>query len=154
MQFTDIDEMRAAVGNELGTGAWRVVGQDRIEKFADATDDHQWIHTDPARAAAGPFGATVAHGFLTVSLLPALCEGLYSVQGAVMAVNYGLNKVRFPAPVPAGSRIRARARLAEVTPVPGGVQVVTVVTVEREGGDKPVCVAESVARIYLADSPQ
>jgi acyl dehydratase len=154
MDFADIDEMCAAVGTELAAGEWRVVGQDRIELFADATDDHQWIHTDPVRAASGPFGATVAHGFLTVSLLPALCEGLYSLKGAVTAVNYGLNKVRFPAPVPAGSRIRARARLAKVTPLPDGVLVVSVVTVEREGGDKPVCVAETVTRIYVADAPR
>ena len=154
MEFADITEMSAAVGTDLPTGEWRLVGQDRIELFADATDDHQWIHTDPVRAASGPFGATVAHGFLTVSLLPALCEGLYSLKGAAMAVNYGLNKVRFPAPVPAGSRIRARVCLAEVKPVPGGVQIVSLVTVEREGGDKPVCVAETVTRIYIADATQ
>ncbi len=149
MTFASIDDLRAAVGTDLGTSDWVDIDQNRIDLFADATDDHQWIHVDPERAAAGPFGTTIAHGFLTLSLLPSLGEGLSDVEGAKMGVNYGLNKVRFPAPVPVGSRVRAHVRLLSVDDVPGGVQVVTQVTIEREGGDKPVCVAESVSRIYV-----
>ena len=148
MTFASIDDLRAAVGTDLGTSDWVDIDQKRIDVFADATDDHQWIHVDPERAAAGPFGTTIAHGFLTLSLLPRLGEGLSHVEGATMGVNYGLNKVRFPAPVPVGSRVRAHVRLLSVDDVPGGVQVVTQVTIERESGDKPVCVAESVSRIY------
>lgn len=149
MAFASIDELRAAVGTEIGHGDWQEIDQDRIDRFADATGDHQWIHVDPERAAAGPFGTTVAHGYLTLSMLPALTAGLGTVDGVRMGVNYGVNRVRFPAPVPVGSRIRARVELLGVDDVPGGVQVTTRVTVEREGGDKPVCVAESVSRLYL-----
>jgi len=149
MTFASIDGLRAAVGTDLGSSDWVDIDQKRIDLFADATDDHQWIHVDPERAAAGPFGTTIAHGFLTLSLLPHLGEGLLDVEGATMGVNYGLNKVRFPAPVPVGSRVRAHVRLLSVDDVPGGVQVVTQVTIEREGGDKPVCVAEPVSRIYV-----
>ncbi|HSI93182.1 MAG TPA: MaoC family dehydratase [Jiangellaceae bacterium] len=149
MAFASIDELRAAVGTEIGHGDWQEIDQDRIDRFADATGDHQWIHVDPERAAAGPFGTTVAHGYLTLSMLPALTAGLGTVDGVRMGVNYGVNMVRFPAPVPVGSRIRARVELLGVDDVPGGVQVTTRVTVEREGGDKPVCVAESVSRLYL-----
>lgn len=149
MAFTSVDELKAAVGTEVGVGDWLEIDQARIEKFADATEDHQWIHVDPERAAQGPFGTTVAHGFLTLSLIPGLVQGFTSVEGAKMGVNYGLNKVRFPAPVPSGSRVRARVELAEVNDVPGGVQVVSRVTVERDGGDKPVCVAETVSRLYF-----
>lgn len=149
MAFASIAEVRAAVGTEIGTGDWHEIDQARIDRFADATDDHQWIHVDPDRAAAGPFGTTVAHGYLTLSMLPALTAGIGAVDGVRMGVNYGVNKVRFPAPVPVGSRIRATVELLTVDEVPGGVQLTARVTVQREGGDKPVCVAESVSRLYL-----
>ncbi|MET7703730.1 MULTISPECIES: MaoC family dehydratase [unclassified Streptomyces] len=147
--FTSADELTAAVGEQLGHSDWLEVDQKRIDLFADATGDHQWIHVDPEQAAAGPFGTTIAHGYLTLSLLPALVPQVMRVEGAKMGVNYGSNKVRFPAPVPVGSRVRATAVLKEVTEAGGGVQVTAAVTVEREGGDKPVCVAESVSRFYF-----
>ncbi|MFG2136904.1 MaoC family dehydratase [Streptomyces sp. NPDC048650] len=147
--FASVDELRGAVGEELGPSEWLEVDQKRIDLFADATGDHQWIHVDPEKAADGPFGTTIAHGYLTLSLLPTLVPRLMRVNNVKMGINYGTNKVRFPATVPVGSRLRATARIAEVTEVPGGVQLATVVTVEREGGDKPVCVAESVSRFYL-----
>lgn len=149
MAFASIDELRAAAGTEIGHGEWQEIDQDRIDKFADATGDHQWIHVDPERAAAGPFGTTIAHGYLTLSMLPVLTAGLAAVEGVRMGVNYGVNRVRFPAPVPVGSRIRARVDLLSVEDVPGGVQVTALVTVQREGGDKPVCVAETLSRYYL-----
>ncbi|MEU5421154.1 MaoC family dehydratase [Streptomyces sp. NPDC001407] len=144
--FSSSDELRAAVGEELGPSDWLEVDQKRIDLFATATGDHQWIHVDPERAAAGPFGTTIAHGYLTLSLLPSLMPLLMRVSPVRMGINYGLNKVRFPAPVPVGSRLRARAVITDVTDVEGGVQLTTAVTVEREGGGKPVCVAESVSR--------
>ncbi|MFD8326709.1 MaoC family dehydratase [Streptomyces lydicus] len=147
--FGSLDELRGAVGEELGTSDWLEVDQKRVDLFADATGDHQWIHVDPEKAAAGPFGTTIAHGYLTLSLLPALVPQLMRVDGVKMGINYGTNKVRFPATVPVGSRVRATARIADVTEVPGGVQLTTVVTIEREGGEKPVCVAETVSRFYL-----
>ncbi|MCK7623166.1 MaoC family dehydratase [Streptomyces sp. RS10V-4] len=146
--FGSVEELRAAVGEELGPSDWMAVDQRRIDLFAEATGDHQWIHVDPEKAAAGPFGTTIAHGYLTLSLLPVLVPRLLRVDNVAMGINYGTNKVRFPAPVPVGSRLRARARIAEVAEVPGGVQLTTVVTVEREGGEKPVCVAESVSRFH------
>lgn len=146
--FSSLDELAAAEGEDLGTSEWFTVAQDRINAFADATDDHQWIHVDPERAASGPFGATVAHGFLTLSLLPALIHEVYEVQGLRMAVNYGLNKVRFPAPVRSGSDIRAQVKLLTVAAIEGGVQTTAQVTVEVKGGDKPCCVAETVSRYY------
>jgi|SRR5918996_271903 acyl dehydratase len=149
MAFASLDELRSAAGTEIGHGPWMEVPQERIDTFADATGDHQWIHVDPERAAAGPFGGTVAHGFLTLSLIPALTAGLATVDGVAMGVNYGLNKVRFPAPVPEGSRVQAHMELLAVEDVPGGVQLTSRVTIEREGGDKPVCVAETVTRLYL-----
>ncbi|KUH36031.1 MULTISPECIES: MaoC family dehydratase [Streptomyces] len=147
--FTSADELRAAAGEQLGHSDWLEVDQKRIDLFADATEDHQWIHVDRERAAAGPFGTTIAHGYLTLSLLPVLVPQVMRVEGVRMGVNYGTNKVRFPAPVPAGSRVRATASVKDVEDVGGGVQVTAVVTVEREGGDKPVCVAESVSRFYF-----
>jgi acyl dehydratase len=147
--FASPDELRAAVGEELGTTGWLEIDQKRIDLFADATGDHQWIHVDPDRAARGPFGTTVAHGFLTLSLIPSFTAELLRVEGVKMGVNYGVNKVRFPAPVPVGSRLRASGQIAEVTEVAGGVQLVTRITIEREGGEKPVCVAETVSRFYL-----
>ncbi|KOT60725.1 MULTISPECIES: MaoC family dehydratase [Streptomyces] len=147
--FGSLDELRNAVGEDLGTSDWLEIDQKRIDLFADATGDHQWIHVDPERAAAGPFGATIAHGYLTLALLPALVPQLLRVDNVKMGINYGVNKVRFPAPVPVGSRLRATAKIADVTEVTGGVQLATAVTVEREGGDKPVCVAETLSRFLL-----
>ncbi|MFJ6986985.1 MULTISPECIES: MaoC family dehydratase [unclassified Streptomyces] len=147
--FTSPDDLRAAVGENLGYTDWLEVDQKRIDLFAEATGDHQWIHVDPERAAAGPFGTTIAHGYLTLSLLPLFGPQLISVEGAKMGVNYGTNKVRFPATVPVGSRLRATATVAKVEDVTGGVQLTLAFVVEREGGEKPVCVAESVSRYYL-----
>jgi len=148
MGFASIDELRAAVGTQLGPSDWLTVDQERINQFADATGDHQWIHVDPERAAHGPFKTTIAHGYLTLSLLPALASTLTRVDGVRMGINYGVNKVRFPAPLPVDSRVRARAEIMSVDDVDGGVQLTTKVTIERDGGDKPVCVAESVSRVY------
>ncbi|MFJ4684126.1 MaoC family dehydratase [Streptomyces sp. NPDC091377] len=147
--FPSVDALRAAVGEPLGYTDWVEIDQKRIDLFAEATGDHQWIHVDPERAAAGPFGTTIAHGYLTLSLLPLFAPQLLTVEGVSMGVNYGTNKVRFPAPVPVGSRLRATARISGVDEVPGGVQVTVAFTVEREGGEKPVCVAESVSRYHL-----
>jgi acyl dehydratase len=147
--FTSVDGLRAAVGEQLGHSDWLEVDQKRIDLFADATGDHQWIHVDRERAASGPFGTTIAHGYLTLSLLPVLVPQVMRVEGVRMGVNYGTGKVRFPAPVPAGSRVRATAAVKAVEDVTDGVQVTVVVTVEREGGDKPVCVAESISRFYF-----
>jgi acyl dehydratase len=142
-------EFRDLVGQELGPTSWIEVTQERIDAFADATDDHQWIHVDRERAAAGPFGTTIAHGYLTLSLCaPLLADALAGVGGSAMGINYGTNKVRFTAPVPSGSRIRARVKVASVEEVQGGEQVVLDTTIEREGGEKPVCVAEVVIRRY------
>ncbi|MFF4582781.1 MaoC family dehydratase [Streptomyces sp. NPDC001373] len=147
--FTSAEELHAAIGEPLGPSGWLKVDQKRIDLFADATGDHQWIHVDPERAAAGPFGSTIAHGYLTLSLLPSLVPQVMRVEGMRMGINYGLGKVRFPAPVPVGSRLRATAVITEVTEAGGGVQVAATVTVEREGGEKPVCVAESLSRYYF-----
>ncbi|TQS42039.1 MaoC family dehydratase [Cryptosporangium phraense] len=146
--FTSVDELEQAVGTEVGASEWLTVTQDRVDLFADATDDHQWIHVDVERAAAGPFGAPIAHGYLTLSLLPSFARQIFRVE-ARMAVNYGLNKVRFPAPVAVGSSIRAVVRLLEVTRVGEAVQVVSSTTVEIRGGTKPAVVAETVGRFYL-----
>jgi acyl dehydratase len=148
-EFEGLEDVRAAVGRELGTSGWLEVTQDRVNQFADATGDHQWIHVDPERAKAGPFGGPIAHGYLTLSLSNALLPEIVEVRGVSMGVNYGANKVRFPAPVPVGSRIRARATLAAVEDVPGGIQTTMVVTIEVEGGEKPACVVESLSR-FLA----
>ena len=142
----NIDDLKP--GLELGPSEWQEVTQQQVNAFADATGDHQWIHVDPERAAAGPFGGTIAHGFLTLSLIPSFTFQLMHVEDASNAINYGVNKVRFPAPVPVGSRVRGSYRVDDVSDVPGGVQVTTTVTVEREGGEKPVCVAETVTRYH------
>ncbi|MFE9256885.1 MaoC family dehydratase [Streptomyces sp. NPDC006879] len=147
--FTSIEELSAGVGEPLGPSDWLEVDQKRIDLFADATGDHQWIHVDAARAATGPFGSTIAHGYLTLSLLPSLVPQIMRVDGIRMGINYGVNKVRFPSPVPVGARLRATVVIKEVTEVGGGAQVTAAVTVEREGGDKPACVAESVSRYYF-----
>jgi acyl dehydratase len=137
------------VGEEMGPGRWHQVTQEQIDKFADATGDHQWIHVDRERAKAGPFHTTIAHGYLTLSLIPMLIHEVLVVDGVKMGINYGVNKVRFPAPVPVDSNVRLRAKLQSVEPVDnGGYQVITQCTIEREGGEKPVCVAETVARYY------
>lgn len=138
--------LRQAAGTDLGVSRWLTVAQERIDAFAAATEDRQWIHVDPERAAAGPFGTTVAHGYLTLSLLPPLMADLIAITDASARLNYGLNKVRFPAPVPADSRIRARAVIVGVDEVAGGLQVVVRASIEREGGEKPVCVAEYLVR--------
>jgi acyl dehydratase len=142
--FANLDEYAAAKGEHLGFGPWHEVTQQEINLFADATGDHQWIHVDLEKAAAGPFGAPVAHGYLTLSLIPLLVRDIYTVQGLSMGVNYGLNKVRFPTPVKVGSRIRAGAELVEVTDVAQGKQAVVKVVVEIDGEPKPACVAETV----------
>ncbi|MEV4380680.1 MaoC family dehydratase [Streptosporangium sp. NPDC049644] len=146
--FNDLDEFARASGEVLGTSDWLAVEQERVNGFADATGDHQWIHVDVDRAKDGPFGGTIAHGHLTLSLLPVFLKQIYRVDGLRMAVNYGLNKVRFPAPVPVGSKLRATSRLVEVTPLDGAVQAVLSSTVEAAGVEKPVCVAESVVRYF------
>ncbi|WP_269664846.1 MaoC family dehydratase [Streptacidiphilus rugosus] len=143
--FHGIAELEQAVGTHLGYSGWHTVTQQQIDTFAEATGDHQWIHVDPVRAAGGPFGTTIAHGYLTLSLVPMLVWEIYTVEGITMGVNYGSNKVRFPAPVPVGSKLRAGVELVSVTPGSGGYQVVARVTVEREGGDRPVCVADAVS---------
>ncbi|WP_461033407.1 MaoC family dehydratase [Streptomyces mayteni] len=146
--FASPDALLAAVGEELGPGEWLTVEQRAIDLFAEATGDHQWIHTDRERAAAGPFGSTIAHGYLTLALLPVLVPGLLRVAGVRLALNYGVNRVRFPAPLPAGCRVRATARIAAVAEVPGGTQLTLAAAIHREGSEKPVCVAETVTR-YL-----
>jgi len=142
--FASLDDLATARGEHLGFGGWHEVTQQEINLFADATGDHQWIHVDLEKAAAGPFGAPVAHGFLTLSLIPLLVRDIYTVQGLRMGVNYGLNKVRFPSPVTVGSKLRAGAELVEITDVEAGKQAVVKVTVEIEGNPKPACVAETV----------
>ena len=142
--FTELAQLEAAVGEDLGTSDWFEIDQDRVNLFADATDDHQWIHVDEERAAQGPFGATVAHGYMTVSLIPALSKSIFSVETDGPRLNYGLNKVRFPNPVKVGSRVRAHATLAELADVPAGKQLVVRYTIEIEGEAKPACVAEMV----------
>jgi len=145
--FANLAAMKAEIGNEVAVSDWVEITQQRINLFADATGDHQWIHTDPERAArASPYGATVAHGFLTLALLPALLVNALHMVDMTMGLNYGLNKVRFPAPVPAGSRVRARLTIAAIDDIAGGAQILWAVVVEREGGDKPVCVAEFLMR--------
>jgi acyl dehydratase len=141
-----LEELGDHVGERLGASAWHEVTQEQVAMFADATGDHQWIHLDQERAAAGPFGGTIAHGFLTLSLGPMLVHEVFEVADASMGINYGLNRVRFPAPLPVGSRVRADVTLATVDEVPGGLQATLAVTFEREGGAKPVCVAEWLVR--------
>ena len=146
MTFNSLDEVKAAVGTQVGLSDWFEVSHERINTFADGTDDHQWIHVDPERAANGPFGGTIAHGLLTLSLLPHFTHQLYTVDNIAMAVNYGYNKVRFITPVRVGSKIRARAEIAKVDQLDGAVQATVPVTVEIEGSDKPAAVAESIVR--------
>ena len=143
-----LGDLASYVGKELGTSSWVDVDQDRINTFADATDDHQWIHVDAERAKDGPFGGTIAHGYLTLSLVIPMWTDILAVGDVQTVLNYGLNKVRFPSPVPSGSKIRARATLAAFDAIPGGAQLAVDILVERQGGDKPACVAQLVLR-YL-----
>ena len=143
-QFSSVEELAAAVG-QTETSEWITIDQERVNRFADATDDHQWIHVDPERAKQGPFGGPIAHGYLSLALLPALASGRFRVEGMVMGVNYGLDRVRFPHPVPVGSRVRAHSEIAAVEPVAQGVRVKLKVTIEIEGVDKPAAVAESIS---------
>ncbi|WP_216901161.1 MaoC family dehydratase [Nocardia alni] len=145
--FPDLESLKAAVGTEIGVSDWLTIDQKRVDTFADATDDHQWIHVDPERAATGPFGRTIAHGFLTLSLSVPLVARATSVGGVRLGINYGLNKVRFITPVPVGGRIRARVTLDALREIPGGVQAERTVTIELEGAEKPACVAESIVRM-------
>lgn len=145
-KFSDLDEFIAAEGSQLGPTEWLEVTQDRVNLFADATEDHQWIHVDPEKAANGPFGATIAHGLLTLSLLPHFSHQLYTVGNIAMAINYGYNKVRFITPVKVGARIRARAELTKIDQLDGAVQSTMTTTVEIDGSDKPAAVAESIVR--------
>jgi acyl dehydratase len=144
-----LSELPALVGHEVAVSDWLTVTQEQVNLFAQATGDHQWIHVDVERAKAGPFGAPIAHGFLTLSLIPKFFETSMEIRNSRMGVNYGLNKVRFTSPVPVGSRLRARMKLLSCEAIENqGVQMAWLVTVEREGGDKPVCIAESLTRRY------
>ena len=147
--FQTLSELAACTGQEVAVSEWLTITQQQVNLFAEATGDHQWIHVDPEKAAAGPFGGPIAHGFLTLSLLPQFFESSFEIAGSRVGVNYGLNKVRFTAPVPVGSRLRARMKLLAAEPIDNaGMQMTWEVTVEREGSAKPVCVAESMVRRY------
>ena len=146
--ITGLEALKAAEGESLGTSDWHEITQKDVDAFADVTGDHQWIHVDVDRAKETPFAGTIAHGFLTLSLLPYLNNQIFKLEGFAFALNYGLNKVRFPAPVPVGSKVRSSPKIASVSDVSGGAQIVFETTFEVEGGAKPVCVAESVVRVY------
>jgi acyl dehydratase len=146
--FVSVDELKAAVGTHLGYSQWWEITQQRVNTFADATDDHQWIHVDPERSKEGPFGGPIAHGYLTLSMAVPLISEVVDVGGASMGINYGTNKVRFPAPVPVGSRLRVGVTLADATTFEGGAQVTLDAVFEVDGGTKPVCVAQVVYRYY------
>jgi len=147
--FQTLSELAACTGQEVAVSDWITITQRQVDLFAEATGDHQWIHVDPEKARAGPFGGPVAHGFLTLSLLPRFFESSFEILESRLGVNYGLNKVRFTAPVPVGSRLRARMKLLASEPIDNaGLQMTWQVTVEREGADKPVCIVESVVRRY------
>ena len=147
-QTYSIDDLPQLVGHSLGTSDWVTVDQPRIDAFAQTTGDHQWIHVDVKRASTGPFGGTVAHGYLTLSLIPWMAASAFALRDSRMGVNYGLNRVRFPSPVPAGSRLRGHFKLLACEPIEGGVQLTLEATIEREGSTKPACVAQLVARRY------
>lgn len=148
-EIKSLAELKSLVGQEVAVSDWYPISQERVNLFAEATGDHQWIHLDVERSRKeSPYGGTVAHGFLTLSMLPMLMEKAIVMTDVKMGVNYGLNKVRFPAPVPVGSQVRGRMTLLSVEDIPGGAQMTWQVTIERDGGDKPVCVAESIARRY------
>lgn len=147
-RYARLADLQALVGQDIGTSDWLVVDQARIDRFAEATGDHQWIHVDPVRAAAGPFGTTVAHGFLTLSLLPHFFESAFAIDDVRMGINYGLNRVRFTNPVPVGGRVRGQFRLLAFEPLEGGAQLTVQATVELQGSSKPACVAETVSRRF------
>jgi acyl dehydratase len=144
--FNGIDDLKARVGEEIGVSDYVEITQDDVDKFADVTGDHQWIHVDPERAKDTPFGGTIVHGFFTLSLVPRFSYDLWTIENVAFALNYGSNKTRFPAPFPTGKKVRMRASIASVDDIPGGVQLAVTNTLEVEGGEKPVCVAESVGR--------
>ena len=148
LTINGIDELKAHAGEDVGVSDWHEVTQAEIDTFAESTGDHQWIHVDPERARDTPFGGTIAHGYYTLALASRLMEELMRVDGMAMMINYGLNKVRFPAPLPVGDRVRMHMHLAAVDDVAGGAQLTTVLTFEHEGSEKPVCVAESLSRAY------
>ena len=146
--ITGLAELKDAEGQDLGTSDWHEVTQQAIDTFADVTGDHQWIHVDVDRAKQTPFGGTIAHGYYTLSLAPMFMDQIFGLAGFAFAVNYGLNKVRFPAPLPVGGRVRMHAKLAGLEEIPGGAQMIMELTFEREGSEKPVCVAQTVVRVY------
>jgi acyl dehydratase len=148
LTLNGLDEVKAHVGKELGVSDWLLVTQEKIDAFARVTGDDQWIHVDVERAKESPFGGTIAHGYFTLSLAPRFSYDMFSFEGFAFGINYGLNRVRFPAPMPVGGKVRMRALLAAVEEIPGGAQITSELTFEREGGEKPVCVAESLARVY------
>ena len=148
LTLTGVDEIRAQVGRELGVSGWHEVTQDSINEFAQATGDDYWIHLDPERAAETPFGGTIAHGYYTLSLGPMFTYAMFALEGFALGVNYGVNRVRFPAPMPVGGRVRMRAKLLSAEEVPGGLQLTVEQTFEREGSEKPVCVAEALTRVF------
>lgn len=148
LTLNGLDEVKAYVGKELGVSEWLLVTQAKIDAFAELTGDDQWIHIDPRRAAQSPFGGTIAHGYFTLSLAPRFSYDMFKFEGFAFGINYGLNRVRFPAPLPVGQRVRMRAVLKAVEDIAGGAQITTELTFEREGGEKPVCVAESLSRVY------
>src|SRR5918997_4750937 len=148
LTITDIEQLRSRVGEEIGVSDWHDVTQESVDEFARVTGDDQWIHTDPERAQATPFGGTIAHGYYTLSLHPVLIRQLMRYEGFAFAVNYGLNRVRFPAPLPVGNRVRMRVTLLAVDDVLGGAQITSKLTFEGEGALKPVCVAEQMTRVY------
>ncbi len=148
LTITGPDELKAKIGEDLGVSDWHEVTQERINAFAESTEDFQWIHVEPERAKDTPFGGTIAHGLYTLSLGPKFSYSLFSLEGFAFGLNYGYDRVRFPAPVPVGSKVRMRATLSKVDDVPGGLQITITQTFEVEGGEKPVCVAESLSRVY------
>jgi acyl dehydratase len=146
--ITGLEQLKQAEGDDLGTSDWHEVTQEAIDAFADVTGDHQWIHVDPERAKETPFGGTIAHGYYTLSLVPRFSAEIFGLEGFALAINYGLNRVRFPAALPVGSRVRMHAKLKALEDVPGGAQMTVEATFELEGEEKPVCVAETVARVF------
>ena len=149
LTLTGLEEVKAHIGKELGVSDWQAVTQEKIDRFAEVTGGDQWIHVDPERANESPFGGTIAHGYYTLSLAPRFSYDMFKFEGFAFGLNYGLNRVRFPSPMPVGGKVRMRAKLAAVEDIPGGAQISTELTFEREGGEKPVCVAESLSRVYV-----
>jgi acyl dehydratase len=149
LTLSGLEEVKAYVGRELGVSDWHLVTQEKIDAFAEVTGDDQWIHVDRERAKQSPFGGTIAHGYYTLSLAPRFSYDMFKFEGFAFGVNYGLNRVRFPAPLPVGGRVRMRAKLAAIEEITGGAQITTELTFELQGAEKPVCVAESLARVYV-----